>query len=217
MDRILEPEIMASPAEAAAYARADFAESNQWYAEHFATDYPGHLGRIVDLGCGPADVAVRIARIAPQAQITAVDGSAAMLAFARAAIDAAQLSNRITLHPGRLPGLLLPESHFDAVLSKDTLHHLPDPGALWSEIRRLGRPGAAVYVMDLIRPSSPQQARRIVEQVAAADHPLLKEDFFYSLCAAFTLEEVRLQLKGAGLPLIAEQVTERHLCVRGSL
>jgi hypothetical protein len=32
MDRILEPEIMASKAEAAAYARADFADSNQFTA-----------------------------------------------------------------------------------------------------------------------------------------------------------------------------------------
>jgi ubiquinone/menaquinone biosynthesis C-methylase UbiE len=217
MDRILEPELMASQAEAAAYARADFADSNQWYAEHFTADYPGHLERIVDLGCGPADVTVRIARIAPRARITAVDGSAAMLAFARAAIDAAQLSSRITLHLGRLPGLALSAKHFDAVLSKDTLHHLPDPGALWSEVQRLGRPGAAVYVMDLIRPSSPESARRLVEQVAAAEHALLKEDFFNSLCAAFTLEEVRHQLKRAGLALIAEQVTERHLRVRGTL
>ncbi len=217
MNRVLEPEIMAGQAEAAAYAGADFADSNQWYAERFTMDYPGHLERIVDLGCGPADVTVRIARLAPQARIIAVDGSAAMLALARSAVDAAQLSNRIALHLGRLPGLSLPENHFDAVLSKDTLHHLPDPGALWSEVRRLGHAGAAVYVMDLIRPSSPQRARLLVEQVAAAAHPLLKEDFFNSLCAAFTLEEVRHQLEGAGLALIAEQVTERHLRVRGTL
>lgn len=217
MDRILESELMVSRAEVAAYARADFADSNQWYAEHFTRDYPGHLGRIVDLGCGPADAIVRIARSAPQARITAVDGSPTMLAFARSAIHAAQLSDRITLHLGRLPGLALPQNHFDAVLSKDTLHHLPNPGALWSEVRRLGRPGAAIYVMDLMRPSSPQQARLIVEQVASAEHPLLKEDFFNSLRAAFTLEEVRDQLRDAGLALTAGQVTERHLCVKGTL
>src|SRR5690349_6368592 len=145
MDRILEPEIMDGAAEADAYARADFADSNQWYADHFTAEYPGHLRQIIDLGCGPADVTLRVARIAHQAHIVAVDGSAAMLEFARKAVHGAHLSARVELHLGRLPGLSLPERHFDAVLSKDMLHHLPDPQALWSEVRRLGRPGAAVY------------------------------------------------------------------------
>src|SRR6185437_6124143 len=132
-----------------------------WYADHFTREYPSHLGQIVDLGCGPADVTLRVAQAAPHAHIVAVDGSAAMLEFARKALDRAKLSNRITLHHGRLPGLPLQEHQFDAVLSKDMLHHLPDPQALWSEVGRLGRPGAAVYVMDLIRPDSPVLAREI--------------------------------------------------------
>jgi ubiquinone/menaquinone biosynthesis C-methylase UbiE len=215
MERILEPEIMDGEAEADAYARADFADSNQWYANHFTTDYPRHLREIVDLGCGPADVPLRIARMAAEARITAVDGSPAMLNFARGAVDQAGLGDRITLHQGRLPGLRLPERHFDAVLSKDMLHHLPDPQALWGEARRLARPGAVVYVMDLVRPDSPAAAREIVEQVSANEHPVLKEDFYNSLCAAFTIEEAREQIRQAGLPLVVEQVTGRHMRIRG--
>jgi ubiquinone/menaquinone biosynthesis C-methylase UbiE len=217
MDRILEPEIMDGEAEADAYARADFADSNQWYADHFATQYPTHLGKVVDLGCGPADVLLRIARIAQPVHIVGVDGSAAMLAFARKVVHAAQLSDRVSLHLGRLPGLSLPERHFDAVLSKDMLHHLPDPQVLWGEVHRLGRRGAAVFVMDLIRPDSPLAARQIVERVAAHEHPVLKEDFYNSLCAAFTVSEVRSQLKSAGLPLTVEQATERHMLIKGLL
>jgi ubiquinone/menaquinone biosynthesis C-methylase UbiE len=217
VERVLEPEIMDGAAEADAYARADFADSNQWYADHFTSEYPAHLREIVDLGCGPGDVTVRIARAAPHARIVAVDGSAAMLDFARRAFKDAQLSNRVTVHRGRLPGLDLPQHHFDAVLSKDMLHHLPDPQALWSEVRRLGRPGAAVYIMDLMRPDSPSLAREIVERVAAREHPILKEDFYNSLCAAFTLSEIRGQLDSAGLPLAVEQVTERHMRIKGLL
>jgi len=208
---------MDGAAEADAYARADFADSNQWYADHFTSEYPTYLREIVDLGCGPADVTLRVARAAPHAHIIAVDGSAAMLEFARKALEGAKLSNRVTLHHGRLPGLSLPEHHFDAVLSKDMLHHLPDPQALWSEVGRLGRPGAAVYVMDLIRPDSPALAREIVERVAAREHPILKEDFYNSLCAAFTLSEIRGQLESASLPLTVEQVTERHMRIKGVL
>jgi ubiquinone/menaquinone biosynthesis C-methylase UbiE len=217
VDRILEPEIMDGEAEAGAYARADFADSNQWYADHLAAEFPGHLREIIDLGCGPADVTLRVARAAPHARIVAVDGSGPMLDHARIAVTAAKLSGRITLHLGRIPGLPLAEHRFDAVLSKDMLHHLPDPHALWSEVRRLARPGAAVYVMDLIRPDSPLAAKEIVERVAAHEPPVLKEDFYNSLCAAFTPEEVRNQLRSAELSLSVVQATERHMLIKGTL
>ena len=216
MDRILEPdEIMDGEAEATAYARADFSDSNQWYVDHLAAEFPDRLRAIVDLGCGPADIPIRLARAAAAAPITAVDGAVAMLELARTAVHAARLGARISLHLGRLPGLALPDGHFDAVLSKDMLHHLPDPQVLWGEVRRLARPGAAVYVMDLVRPDSPLEAREIVERVAAREHPLLKTDFYNSLCAAFTVAEVRAQLESARLPLTVEQVTARHLRIKG--
>jgi len=103
------------------------------------------------------------------------------------------------------------------VLSKDLLHHLPDPMVLWNEAKRLGRPGAAVYVMDLIRPDTPQDARNIVESVAPDEHPILKEDFYNSLCAAFTVEEAKAQVRQAGLPLEVTQVSDRHMVIKGLL
>jgi ubiquinone/menaquinone biosynthesis C-methylase UbiE len=217
VDRILEPEIMDGAAEASAYARADFSDSNQWYADHFAAEHPSPARKIVDLGCGPADVTLRVARHFNAAHIVAVDGSAPMLELARKAVRAANLADRIELHLGRLPGLHLPERHFDAVLSKDMLHHLPDPQGLWMEARRLGHPGAFVYVMDLVRPDSLLAAREIVERVAAREDPLLKEDFYNSLCAAFTVEEVRSQLKSAGLALSVSHATARHMVIKGVL
>ncbi len=215
MDRVLEPEIMDGAEEAEAYARADFSDSNAAFVRELLQHYPSHLGRVVDLGCGPADIPLRLARAVHGAHITAVDGSAAMLAIARQALDASGLGARVMLHQGRMPGLALPEHGFDAVLSKDMLHHLPDPQVLWQEARRLAKPGAVIYVMDLLRPDSPAAAREIVERVSGGEHPLLKQDFYNSLCAAFTLDEVQAQLETARLPLRVEQVSERHMRIRG--
>jgi len=203
--------------EADAYARADFSDSNRWYVEQLVREFPADLRRVVDLGCGPAEIAVRLARAAPAAHITAVDGSAAMLRIARESIRAAGVDTRIALHQGRIPDPALPDHGFDVVLSKDMLHHLPDPQVLWREARRLVRPGGAVYVMDLVRPDSPLEAHEIVERVAAEADPVLKTDFYNSLCAAFTVDEVRAQLRAAGLPLEAEQVSERHMRIKGRL
>ena len=208
---------MDGEAEAAAYACADFSDSNQAYVREVVESFPANLGQVVDLGCGPGDIAIRLSRAAGTIRITAVDGSAAMLALARKAVQAARLETRVRLVAGRLPGVDLGARQFDLVLSKDMLHHLPDPQVLWSEVKRLGRPGAAVCVMDLCRPESPAAAHEIVERVSGGEHPLLKADFYNSLCAAFTAGEVRAQLAAAGLPLTVRQLTERHLCVKGRL
>jgi len=224
MDRILEPEIMNDSDADAAYARADFSDSNQAFADRLAAEVErasasgrNRALRIADLGCGPADVTIRIARKLHRAQVVGVDGAEEMLRLAKEAVRAAALSERITLHLGRVPGLDLPEHGFEAVVSKDMLHHIPDPHVLWTECLRLGRPGAVLLVMDLIRPSSPAEAREIVERVASREHPLLKEDFYHSLCAAFTPEEVRAQLAAAGLGLGVERAGDRHWLVRGVL
>jgi ubiquinone/menaquinone biosynthesis C-methylase UbiE len=217
MQRTLEPELMEDERQALAYASADFSTSNQWYVDHLLQDYPGELRRVLDIGCGPGDVMLRLAMARPGAHITAVDGAGAMIALARAAANGAGLDDRITLLQDHVPGLALGERSFDAVLSKDLLHHLPDPMVLWSEVTRLGRPGAAVYVMDLIRPETLEAARTIVETVAAEEHPILKQDFYASLCAAFTLDEVRAQIENSRLPLAVMQVSERHMVIGGLL
>lgn len=218
MERIPEPEeLMEGAEQAAAYARADFSQSNQAYVDRLVDAFPAHLGRVVDLGCGPGDVVVRLARAVPGLHVSAVDGSAEMIRLAREATAAAGLADRVTTLQGYIPGLPLPGHAFDAVLSKDLLHHLPDPAALWAEAKRLGRPGAAVFVMDLFRPPSPEAARNIVARVAGNEHPILQEDFYNSLCAAFTVDEVREQLRQAGLALQVKAVSERHLLVYGML
>jgi len=217
MDRILEPELMEDEQQALAYARADFSTSNQWYVDHLLEDCPDALRTVLDIGCGPGDVMVRLAAARSGVRITAVDGSGAMLSLARAAVNAAGLNDRITLLQGLVPGLPLAERSFDAVLSKDLLHHLPDPMVLWSEAMRLGRPGAMVYVMDLMRPETPSAARGIVETIAGDEHPILKDDFYASLCAAFTLDEVKEQIENSRLPLAVTQVSDRHMVIKGVL
>jgi ubiquinone/menaquinone biosynthesis C-methylase UbiE len=214
MRRVLEPELMEDERQSIAYAKADFSASNQFFVDSLIRDFPG-LTRALDIGCGPGDVVIRLARAAPGLHVTAIDGSAAMIALARDAVRAAGLEGRVTLRQGYVPGVSLESTGFDAVLSKDLLHHLPDPAVLWEEIKRLGRPGAVVCVMDLLRPETHEGARRIVDAVAANADPILREDFYNSLCAAFTLDEVRGQLTAASLDLRVTQVSDRHMLITG--
>lgn len=218
MERILEPELMEDPAQVLAYARSDFAEVNQAFVDRFRATFPELTrGTVVDLGCGPADIPIRLARALSGVRIIAVDGSEAMLAHARNAVAQARLASRIELLRARIPPLPVHSRDFDAVISNSLLHHLSNPDSFWREVARVGRPGSALFVMDLFRPDSPERAREIVEAAAADEDPVLKQDFFNSLLAAFTLDEVRSQL-AASLPhLDCRIISEGHWLVSGHI
>ena len=210
---------MTDESQALAYAQADFEDVNQGFVERYRASFPkGVGGKMVDLGCGPADIPVRFARALPGYSITAVDGSEAMVLLAQQAVIAAGVADRVQVHRARLPMLPLPLQSFDAVVSNSLLHHIPDPFVFWNELVRLGKPGATVLIMDLFRPESPARAREIVEKYAAREAPVLKEDFYHSLCAAFTLREVRSQIRSRGLGgFVCELASDRHWVVWGHL
>src|SRR3989442_14396320 len=82
MERVLEPELMDDPAQALAYSRADFEEENQGFVDRFAEFYPEFkAGHVLDLGCGPGDIPIRLARTVPECRITGVEGSPPMIAL----------------------------------------------------------------------------------------------------------------------------------------
>jgi ubiquinone/menaquinone biosynthesis C-methylase UbiE len=216
MLRILEPELKDSD-QARAYARTDFSASNQFFVDELLRDYSDALRNVIDIGCGPCDAMLRLASARPHIRITAIDGSAAMIQLALEAVRGAGHEGRISPLQGYIPGLPFDEGSFDGILSKYLLHHLPDPMVLWNEARRLGKAGAVICVMDFIRPATPARAQQLVETVTPDEHPILKEDFFNSLCAAFTIEEAKSQLEEAGLLLEVAQISGLHMLIKGIL
>jgi ubiquinone/menaquinone biosynthesis C-methylase UbiE len=217
--RIPEPELMDEPAQAHAYSTADFSQVNQGFADRFRMTFPDVAeGRVVDLGCGPADIPVRLARAVPRIEILAIDGARAMLHLARAAVNTSGLDRRVRVIAARVPALPFGDHRLDACISNSLLHHLADPLTFWREIRRIARPGAPLLVMDLFRPPTRAAARAIVDAAAAEESPILRRDFYHSLLAAFTVDEVRAQLGQGGLGYCScEIVSERHWLVAGRL
>ena len=221
MQRVLEPELMNEDGQALAYAQADFESAHSAYPKLFAAEFaplPG-VATVLDLGCGPADVTMRFAKAFPNFRFHALDGSAAMLKYARQALHRhAEAASRIQLFEGLLPGALLPQEHYDIILSNSMLHHLHDPQVLWQTIRRFGRKGTLVFVSDLFRPDSRAAAEGLVKQYARKEPDILRRDFLNSLLAAFTPGEVQTQLRAAKLQSLKVKVTsDRHLIVVGPL
>ena len=220
MQRILEPELMDEDEQARAYAEADFAEPNERFVGYFDTEiHPAVRGAVLDLGCGPGDIVLRLAKRHQGLTVHGLDGSEAMLHFAveRLSREPA-LQSRVQFVHGILPGAALPLATYDAVVSNSLLHHLHEPHVLWNAIREVAAPGAAVLVMDLYRPPTPGAAQEIVEAYSGEEPEVLKRDFFNSLCAAFEPDEVRAQLQSCGLGCLdVRTVSDRHLLVAGRL
>ena len=220
MQRIPEPELMDDPVQAAAYAAADFSEPHGLFIEKFREVFPGTnvTGRVLDLGCGPADISIRFARAYPECHIDGVEGARAMLHEGEAAVKRAGLQQRIKLMQGVLPGFELQRKNYQAILSNSLLHHLHNPVVLWQCLSKLATKDTLVFVMDLMRPESGQDAEMLVNAYCGAEPDILRRDFYNSLCAAFSPKEIRLQLDEAGLRgLVVEAITDRHMIIHGKL
>jgi len=217
--RTPEPELMDSAAQVDAYASADFSASNQWFVDRLIERFKPRpeRGTLVDLGCGPGDICIRLAHALPGWRIEGVDAGANMLATARRAVAQVGLAKRIQLRLARLPDAALGTQGFECVVSNSLLHHLPDPDTLWQAVRQVAAPGAWIQVMDLDRPESGEQADALVELHSGGEPDVLKTDFRNSLHAAWRVDEVRGQLERAGLPLDCEKVSDRHWLVSGRL
>lgn len=224
MERIVEPELMDEAEQAQAYAEADFSEPNtkflEFYREHFGED--AIKGKVVDLGCGPAEIAFSMVASYPDCEVVGVDGAPAMLAPARArkalGEDVCPGAERLSFVVETLPFFELEGAPFDIIISNSLLHHLHDPAAHWDTVKALGAPGTRVFVMDLFRPNSTEDADALVAQYAVGQPEVLRRDFYHSLLAAFRPDEIREQLEAAGLEGFEVRVaSDRHVLIAGQL
>ncbi len=218
LQRIPEPEVMDDCLEVEAYSEADFSDVNRRCARRAFQAAGRERGRALDLGTGPAEIPIVFCRLAPGWRVVGLDLSSGMLAEARRNVRAAGLEKRIRLVRGDAKTARDLGGRFDLVMSNSLLHHLADPLPFWRQVKRLVQPDGAILIQDLCRPAS-RSAARSLERLHVRDaSPLLRQLFYQSLLAAFTVAEVREQLRAAGLHgLEVRKINDRHLVIRGRL
>jgi trans-aconitate methyltransferase len=218
MHRVLEPELMDEKDQVIAYAEADFEQPHNEFIQRVKTFIaePSFRGKALDLGCGPGEISQRFVEAFPSCQCDAIDGSKPMIDYALDSMSA-ELQSRLNFIHGKLPFSKLPKTSYDIIFSNSLLHHLPEPDILWHTIRKYSKPGARIAVMDLIRPESINMAKMFVDRYSYNEPEILQRDFYCSLLAAFTIEEINLQLEKAELPLTLEQISDRHVFISGIL
>jgi ubiquinone/menaquinone biosynthesis C-methylase UbiE len=220
VERIPEPELMLTVDQVQAYASADFNEPHSMFIRLFQHYFPDEVvnGMVLDLGCGAADISCRFAHTFPDCSIDGVDASENMLTYGRNLVEKQGLSGRVHLLNGYIPNLTLPRLRYDVVISNSLLHHLSNPLSLWETIKRSVKPSGTIFIMDLLRPASREDAQYLVTKHAKQEPEILQRDFFNSLLAAYTVTEIEAQLQRIGLYYLEiYEVSDRHWVAVGRL
>ncbi len=208
--RILEPEVMDSPAEARDYDAMDHSAVNRAFVEDFLAAWDGRTP-VLDVGTGTAQIPIELCLRDPRASVVAVDLAEQMLLVGRANVRRAGLEDRLRLERCDAKHLPYGAARFGAVMSNSIVHHIPEPGAVLAEMVRVARPGGILFIRDLLRPDSEDELRRLVDAYAGDANAHQRQMFADSLHAALNLAEIRglvaaLHFDPAGV----RQTTDRH-------
>lgn len=112
-------------------------------------------GHAADLGCGAGQLAVELAKAAPDLRVTGVDLSNLLLAQALRRAAAAGLAHRVDFRTGDVGGTPFETGSLDLVVSTLSLHHWQNPVAVLNEVARILRPGGGFVIFDLRRDMAP--------------------------------------------------------------
>jgi len=107
----------------------------------------GPDGSVLDVATGTAAVAIELVRH-KGCRVVGIDQSPEMLAGAQARIEAASLSDRITLIEGGAEKLPFPDGAFDALTFTYLIRYVEDPGVTLAELARVVRPGGVVAALE---------------------------------------------------------------------
>lgn len=116
---------------------------------------PAGAKRILDIGAGTGTLAMMLKRVAPAAEVVALDADPDILEIAREKSEKDGVEIRL-VH-GFSNALPFEDKSFDRVLSTLFFHHLTGEAkrGTAAEIARVLRPGGELHVADLGRPSDP--------------------------------------------------------------
>ena len=227
MKRSPEPELMEIPSQVKAYADADFSRSDSMVVEALEK-YLKKVGKtlnknnlILDVACGPGNISERLAKAWPFAKVVGIDGSKEMLNAAEKKL-CENLKKNLSYELIEINSIVTGEEHFslkaDVMVSNSALHHFHNPYSFWEALKKLGKNNCIHIHRDLIRPNSIEKALEIQEKHLSTAPEILKNDFYASLKASFTVDEVNEQLVNAGLSqLEVFQVDELYFEIIGCI
>ncbi len=149
---------------------------------------PGPNDTVLDVACGGGIV---VCAFAPHVRhATGIDVTPAMLGQARALATEKGLTN-VEWRQGDVTSLPFEDSSFTIVVTRFSVHHFPDPAAVFREMARVCAPEGRLVVVDMYASEDPAKAAEFnrLERLRDPSH-----------VRSLTLAELKGLFGGAGLP-----------------
>lgn len=213
LERVLEQEILDTKQDVEEYAAFDNSAVNDEFVAR-ALELAPTAGYVLDIGTGPADIAILLAQRAPKLRVLAIDLGDRMLETARENVRRAKLTHQVEIRKADAKATGLPSASFDMVISNSLVHHIPEPAQFFREMDRVARPGAALFIKDLHRPETEAELQHLVETYAKGCSAYQRQAFWDSLHAGLTLSDVSSICRDLGIPGVEiRRCSDRHWCL----
>jgi len=156
----------------------------------FSEVQPGET--VLDLGSGAGlDLILAARKVGPTGRVIGVDMTDAMLAAARANVEAAGVTN-VELRKGIIEALPVADASVDWVISNCVINLSPEKERVFREIARVLRPGGRLRVSDIVAEDLPAALRENAQVRSACLGGAISESEYCAGLRAAGLGEVEV-------------------------
>jgi arsenite methyltransferase len=126
------------------------AQSFAGVANHFTLGLMSEGETVLDLGCGAGtDLLIAAQMVGPSGRAIGIDITPSMVERARQSAAEMGLAN-VEVNHGAIEQLPLPDESVDVVISNGVIDLVPDKDAVFTEIKRVLKPGGRVQLADVV-------------------------------------------------------------------
>jgi ubiquinone/menaquinone biosynthesis C-methylase UbiE len=171
---------------------ADFAKSSEEMQKEYkrlAEDVALIIqeGKFLEIGPGPAYIAIEIAKRLPDVEIIGLEISDSMIEIAIKNTEEQRVSKNIFFKKGDASKMPFDDEEFDFVITSGSLHHWKKPVEVINEIHRILKPKCKALISDL-RKDAPKES---INDFASKIHSkLMRWGLMHSFREGYTTNQI---------------------------
>lgn len=155
---------------------------------------PVENAKVLEIGPGPGWAGIYLLKGRPDLRLDGIEASPDMIRVAEKNAEEEDVKDRVDYQSGVVENMQsIPDSAYDLVISRESMHHWDDPQKGLKEISRALKPGGKVYIQDHRRDIG-LFARFIVNVLGPVMAGNMVKYWKSSIRASYTPEEVRMMI-----------------------